>query len=779
MNEKTREAEALDRFLDDLMQDPDTPAPLTNELDAETVAMARRIVAVEQDQARNWSEAATQARVWTRVQAAHRQSHRIGINFLPRRWLRAGMIAVSLVLVIAIGLYAWMSQPAPVSAQEIIEKARATSNAPAASGVSSFALIETGRIVPVNPRLRASGELKAGEQIQTETRRWFQAPNRWRSEFQQTTFSAAGNVIDTYRNLFISDGTDLWQYEPANNTVIVNALDPAMNGKEALSLFGQDVANLNTLFEQARTCFDPQVIGTAMIAGRATYIIDLGPTKCPSASGPEMNGRLVVWIDKETFFVLKQEQHSIAGDKIILTREVTQIQYNGSIDATVFTFTPPAGATIADNRPKPAPSTGQFQQQLAQLAKQVEFPIFAPTYLPSGLAPRQPKFDPLMDNSVELSYFPTSEPDKDSLASLQKGLTIRELRATNSLVARWTEGADSTTLDGKQGWLRRGVRNADGTGSDSAVLVLRDGVLISISSFAIAPEELVKVASSLQTVPGSRAPLPNPTPPTLAELRQRGTFPIFVPTFVPAGLTPEQPTGGELPGENVTIKYHTADGAVGLIVVSGNPDGSPGLSMMKSEDIKLPNGITAHLIRQRTTIYGGMTLWWQQDGTLVNISGPNLTQDQLLKIAASMSKTANLGKVEPVLVRPTPTPLPPLSYKILRPTWLPEQMTVREQRDGDTITLGFDPRPNDAPHNVLTLTEMPKSMISPSGKPDPQETREQIGGRTVTIIKRGQNCITLTWDVGELNLTLTNPYDPPGQPRYSCEQLRKIVESVQ
>ncbi len=128
-------------------------------------------------------------------------------------------------------------------------------------------------------------------------------------------------------------------------------------------------------------------------------------------------------------------------------------------------------------------------------------------------------------------------------------------------------------------------------------------------------------------------------------------------------------------------------------------------------------------------------------------------------------------------MRPTPT-TQPLKYKILRPNWLPESMTVREQRDGDITMLGFDPRPNDGPHDVLTLREMPQAMILPGGNPDPQETHAQMGGHDVTIVQRGHNCITLTWNAGDLQLTLTNPYDPPGHPRYSCDQLQKVVESV-
>lgn len=777
------EAEALEQFFDDLIQNPDTPTPITGELDSETIAWMRRIVVEEQGQMpSSEDESQAQARVWARVLAnaptkstVNRYALRWpGPRLFSRTWLRVGLLAAGILVAVVVGLYVWASQPVPVNAQEIIEKAQITANSPISSGVQSFIIsgISTSR-----PEKGVVAGLTGNEQLVNETKMWYQAPNHWRGESIGKILDAEGREIPgrAWHVVSLSNGSDMWNYDVLKNTVVINSAPSTPSGPGSLSPFGE--VSMDRLLQLASTCFDPKVTGSASIAGRATYIIDLGPTKCPSASAPEVNGRLVVWIDKETFFVLKQEQHSTEDDKIITTREVTQIQYNVPIDPAQFTFTPPAGATVADNRPKPAPTTDQFQQQLAQLAKQVEFPIFAPTFLPPGLAPRQPRIDPMMDNVIELSYFPTDEPNKDSMASMMKGLTIQEQRATNSLVARWTDRADPMTIAGNKGWLRRGIRNADGTGSDSAALVLRDGVLVSVSSFAIAPEELVKVAASLQPVPGSYAPLSNPTPPTLAELRRRVAFPIFVPTFVPAGLIPEPPTGGELPGENVTIKYHTADGGIALTVVNGTLDCCPGLDVMKSEPVKLSNGVSAKLANMGANA-GGLYLWFEQESRLISLNSPILSKDELFRIAASMSKTADLGKVEEPPARPTPTPLPPLQYKILRPTWFPEPMTVREQRDGDVLTLGFDPRPNDAPHSVLMLTEMPKAMISPGGKPDPQTTRERIGGYDVTIIKRGQNCITLDWEVGDLHLTLTNPYDPPGQPRYSCDQLRKIVESI-
>lgn len=156
-----------------------------------------------------------------------------------------------------------------------------------------------------------------------------------------------------------------------------------------------------------------------------------------------------------------------------------------------------------------------------------------------------------------------------------------------------------------------------------------------------------------------------------------------------------------------------------------------------------------------------------------------------MQTAASVSATGDLGETETPKARPTPTPVPAPNFTIKRPAWLPEPMTVREQYQagpaefGSSVVLGFDPRPDDAqPHGVLTLMEVPKAQVGEPGQPDPQETHETIGDRQVTIINRGENCITLTWEEDGVVFTLTNAYDPPGHPRYTCEELRKMIESI-
>ncbi len=51
----------------------------------------------------------------------------------------------------------------------------------------------------------------------------------------------------------------------------------------------------------------------------------------------------------------------------------------------------------------------------------------------------------------------------------------------------------------------------------------------------------------------------------------------------------------------------------------------------------------------------------------------------------------------------------------------------------------------------------------------------------MTVVRRGEGCVTFSWEQDGVALTLTNPYDPPGAPgqvRFSCDQMRRVIESV-
>ena len=139
--------------------------------------------------------------------------------------------------------------------------------------------------------------------------------------------------------------------------------------------------------------------------------------------------------------------------------------------------------------------------------------------------------------------------------------------------------------------------------------------------------------------------------------------------------------------------------------------------------------------------------------------------------------------VEPARVIPTPVSPPP--FAILRPKWLPEPMSDREEHRQlstthgpvNSATLHFDATSGTDPRDALLLLERPRDRAH-----DPQNVpgtiHETIGGHDVSIGRRGEACMNLSWVQGEVALTLVNSYDGVDHVRYSCDIVRRVVESM-
>ena len=69
-------------------------------------------------------------------------------------------------------------------------------------------------------------------------------------------------------------------------------------------------------------------------------------------------------------------------------------------------------------------------------------------------------------------------------------------------------------------------------------------------------------------------------------------------------------------------------------------------------------------------------------------------------------------------------------------------------------------------------------MRSPGPESLSPGIHETIAGRDVWIGRRGEACMSLSWVEGDLALTLVNSYDGVDHMRYSCEAVRRVVESV-
>jgi len=95
-------------------------------------------------------------------------------------------------------------------------------------------------------------------------------------------------------------------------------------------------------------------------------------------------------------------------------------------------------------------------------------------------------------------------------------------------------------------------------------------------------------------------------------------------------------------GALVTINYDAPDGTAALSVGNGAAGCCIDQDARKGQDrIALPGGAIGHFLPNEPR-FGGPILWVDEDGTFVAVSGPLLTRDEEIKIAASLSKTAGL-----------------------------------------------------------------------------------------------------------------------------------------
>lgn len=752
-------ADLLEQYLNDLESNPQAQPP--RGLDPQLIEAVQKMNAhVQAPEPRPEFVASLRKQLDREAaQLAHAKSSPTRGFFSLPRW---SLVGISAALIIAFGAIVFYgTRPAPVDAAQVLGRASTVANNLAATGVKSFELeSQSEQIIVGDAQQPIAGTSN------TITNMAYAGPTLWR--VQGTTTTTLG---DTIKTLNISDGATLWTYDAYNNVALA---DVATGDQIPLP----NVGSLDLLRQDWSNCYTPQVIGEETIANRHAYKIDLGANKCRSAALFMFEGTRTLWVDKETFFVLRDEFVGSDGKQNLGSYNVTKVQYNIDLPPGLFEYAPPPGAAVTDNRPKPAPSADAYQSQLGELARNAAYPLFVPSSLPAGLIPRVPQVDTL-ENSIKLEYVPADEASTNTMAD-SNGVIIRQQLADYNTIRNWTDGSEIIDLSGIQGWIRRGdFQSGQNVGSNSAIMLVRDGTLISISSFAISPEQLIEIANALEPVPGGHAPLPNPTAPTLDELRAQSGLPFFVPTYVPEGLTAEPPTSNQ-------VQYHRADGSIGLIVQNAK-QGEGGMEAdprFNGKVLSLANGIEAHQLGFEPAI---IILWWHQGGGYISLEGHGIPEQDMLQIANSMSSTAELGPTEPPPARPTPTSVPAPSFTVLRPSFLPEEMTVTETNvpapDGQVsgIEIRFDPHPGGTPHDMLTVTEYPQETAETTIVDD-QAITQEIGGRYVTIVKRGEGCVTYHWVQDGLALTLTNPYDPPGAPgqvRYPCDQMERIVASFQ
>jgi outer membrane lipoprotein-sorting protein len=340
MSEQHDEVELLQEYLAALERDPHAEPPVG--LDPLLARVVRGVGELRPPE----PDAAFTADLGRRLS---REALRARLTPLPaarRRWQRpalAGLATAAVLVVAALAFQGWAGHSETVSAAEVLQRAEAAAINPAT--FHNFVVTETSEVQP--------SVVGGSERVRSEITRWYEAPGSWRREVSLTVSAADGRPVSRSGLTSVSDGATVWIYRTRDNMAIARPYSADAGGDE-LGPFPEVTGGLSALLEQATTCYTPRLRGSERVAGRAAYVVDLGASRCPptttsvAASADTEPVEWAIWVDKETFLILKTVQ-DIDG-RVLATTAVTSVRYNTAIDADRFTFVPPAGARVRDTR---------------------------------------------------------------------------------------------------------------------------------------------------------------------------------------------------------------------------------------------------------------------------------------------------------------------------------------------------------------------------------------------------------------------------------------------
>jgi outer membrane lipoprotein-sorting protein len=315
------------------------------DLDADLLAIARRL---ERDLTPPPPSEAFVAQLGQRLDRVAREraaapARSGGARGLVLPWpgrprLLVGLATAAALVVAILTLPALVDRTRPVSATEIVQRAGA-----AAQGTQAYRSFIVHEVSEVQPAAIAGG----ADVVRSEITRWYQSPGHWRREVDSAVVAPDGQVLSRGGLVSVSDGATVWIHRMRDNVVIARRLAEALGGDE-LGPFPEVTGGLSGLLAQAGACYSPRLIGSDTIAERETYVIDLGRSRCVAPDNGSELTEWTIWVDKETFLILKSVQ-DIDG-AAFATTTVTRIEYNARINPDTFRFAPPVDARLRDLR---------------------------------------------------------------------------------------------------------------------------------------------------------------------------------------------------------------------------------------------------------------------------------------------------------------------------------------------------------------------------------------------------------------------------------------------
>jgi outer membrane lipoprotein-sorting protein len=181
--------------------------------------------------------------------------------------------------------------------------------------------------------------------------------------------------------ILVSDGDTFWLYSPSRNQVVTGSRADMPRGVGA---GGPTTQVLQDMLQRGMSALNVEVQGEEQVAGVNTWKLKLSP-KPDTQQQLQLDGivEATMWVDEARALPLKLTID--AKDMGKGSVEVQSIETNTGLADDLFTFTPPAGATVtnvADMVAQAAPKASTLDEARAK----VSFKLVVPGDLPQGTA---------------------------------------------------------------------------------------------------------------------------------------------------------------------------------------------------------------------------------------------------------------------------------------------------------------------------------------------------------------------------------------------------------
>jgi outer membrane lipoprotein-sorting protein len=164
---------------------------------------------------------------------------------------------------------------------------------------------------------------------------WFGSGGRYR---EATRWQDQTTVVGT-------DGSYGWMYLTMQGTTYAARGINLSTQKDLVPSGQSDLAQLLAGLS-TRVCGPAALTGETNVAGRRAYLIHVSGQAAASCEAKTVAVDMTLAIDKQTFVLLRSEA---SGPKGTQRYEVSRIEYDPPLASTLFTFAPPAGASVFDS----------------------------------------------------------------------------------------------------------------------------------------------------------------------------------------------------------------------------------------------------------------------------------------------------------------------------------------------------------------------------------------------------------------------------------------------